>query len=74
MACRVGFTTDLTERERYWRTQHAGLRNWRRLATFTTKSEAQAYENVFAQQAGCVAHPGGDGPERATWHVYCFDY
>ena len=74
MACRVGITMDPERRMSEWRLSHPNLFNWRILQTHSTKSAAQAAENEFASQYGCIAHPGGDGPEYAIWYVYYFQY
>ncbi len=74
MSCRVGMTTDIDSRKRYWEGQHSGLYGWEILGTYNTKTEAQNAENNFASSCGCVSHPGGDGNEDDTWHVYKFSY
>lgn len=74
MSCRVGMTTDVEERKRHWKSQHGNLDNWQILGTYQTKTEAQNAENSFASSYGCVSHPGGDGNEHDTWHVYKFSY
>lgn len=67
-------TTDLAERERYWRRQYPYLTNWTRESTHNTKSSAQAEETRLALQRGCASGHGGDGREYDTWHVYSFSY
>ena len=74
MACRIGITTDQQERRQYWRSRHPSLRNWRILETLFSKTSAQQAETRLSQQHGCVASPGGAGPEYATWYVYYFEY
>ena len=74
MSCRVGMTTDINSRKRHWESQHSGLYGWQILGTYYTKTEAQRAEKNFANQYGCVSHPGGDGSEYATWYVYKFSY
>ena len=74
MACRVGMTTDPETRLASWRSEYPTLRNWRILHRVNSKTEAQRLENLEAQRLGCVAHPGGEGPEVAVWHVYYFEY
>ena len=73
MACRVGITTDLKSRKKYWKGEHPSLRNWQIAGPYKTKSAAQKAEDSFAQQYGCVSHPGGED-KKGTWHVYKFDY
>ena len=74
MPCRVGITTNPSERKRYWESQHSTLRNWRILARGLTKSAAQKLENEEASRLGCTASPGGAGSENASWSVYYFQY
>jgi len=73
MPCRVGITTNPTQRRTYWESQVVGLTNWRILATYRTKAEAQAHETRHASTYGCQAHAGGaDAP--GIWSVYKFEY
>lgn len=74
MPCQIGITMNLERRKRQWKNKRPRLRNWRRLSTHRTKSAAQAMERKLAKKYGCNYHPGGAGPERATWYVYRFDY
>lgn len=74
MGCRIGMTTDVEERKTYWQSQHPNLYNWQILGTYSSKTEAQRAETSFANQHGCVSHPGGDGSEYDTWYVYKFNY
>lgn len=74
MACRIGITTRPEDRREEWRSRCRGFRNWRILERHNTKTAAQAAENRLARQLGCEAHPGGDGPEYATWSVYYFNH
>ena len=74
MACRVGITTDPERRKQEWEREQPTLRRWRILSTHRTRSAAQTRENQEARNRGCQAHPGGPGPERATWRVYYFEY
>ena len=74
MACRIGITTNLSDRKRYWQSEHPNLRNWKNLKTFQSKSAAQNFETRMAGETGCTSAPGGDGPERGTWYVYRFEY
>jgi len=39
-----------------------------------SKSQAQTRETLLADAWGCESHPGGDGPEFSTWHVYYFQH
>ena len=73
MACRVGMTTDLDERKRYWQSVHPTLRDWSWEGPYT-KASAQSRENTLAAACGCDAHPGGAGAEYANWYVYGFNY
>ena len=74
MGCRIGITTNPGARRRHWESQYPTLRNWRIVSRHESKSEAQREENRLARLYGCEAHPGGDGPERAKWCVYMFEY
>ena len=74
MPCQIGITMDLERRKRQWKNKRPRLRNWEKLSTHRTKSAAQAMERKLAKKYGCKYHPGGAGPERATWSVYRFDY
>lgn len=76
MACRVGMTTDLSQRKQYWQRVHPDLHGWEILGCYNNKVEAQKAENSFAQRYGCVSGKGGDDPERSglTWYVYRFFY
>ncbi len=74
MSCRVGMTTDVVARKKYWQSQHSNFRNWKILGTYRSKAEAQESEKEFAKQYSCKAHHGGSGNEFATWHVYKFNY
>ena len=73
MPCRVGITTNPTERKAYWERQVIGLSNWRILGTYPSKQEAQAHETRYAASSGCQAHAGGPDAS-GTWSVYRFDY
>ncbi len=75
MTCRVGITMDLIERRAYWESQYPRtFRNWQVVDTCFSKSEAQSQETRIAKAWGCDAHPGGTGPEFATWYVYYFEH
>lgn len=74
MGCRVGITTDPAARRKYWEGQYPTLRDWRILRECSSKSEAQSWENYYAKDMRCDAHPGGSGPEYATWYVYYFKF
>lgn len=75
MACRIGITTDLVERQQYWMSQYPfTFRNWQVTGPYFTRTAAQEQENAEAFRLGCTAHPGGAGPEVAYWYVYYFEY
>ena len=74
MPCQVGITMSPTQRRAQWEQERPTLRNWQILETCYSKSAAQRRETALAQQYGCNAHPGGGGPENATWYVYYFQY
>lgn len=73
MPCRVGITTNPSQRRAYWETQVVGLKDWRILATYKNKADAQAHETRHAASYGCVAHAGGP-QTTGTWSVYKFEY
>ena len=74
MACRVGITTDPDRRKKEWQKEYPNLWDWQILGVHSTKSAAQEQETAEAKRRGCDSSPGGGGPERATWHVYYFQY
>ena len=74
MGCRVGMTTDPKTRKQAWMKKHPTLKNWKQLGKYSTKTAAQAAENKFAKDYGCVASGGGAGRENDNWIVYKFDY
>ena len=74
MSCRIGMTTNVDDRKRYWESQHSNLYSWKILGIYQTKTAAQNAENKFANSHGCISHPGGDGNEYDTWYVYKFNY
>ena len=74
MACRVGITTDPERRRQEWLADYPHMRNWRIVATYPTRSQAQRAENELSQRQGCMASPGGAGNEYAHWSVYYFEY
>ncbi len=75
MACRIGITTDLEERKKYWESKTEGFSDWKVLKWNLTKEEAQAKETELANKYGCVASPGGPDPATPkAWHVYYFKF
>ena len=73
MPCRVGITTRPEKRKSEWEREVIGLRNWEIIGSYPTKSQAQAHEDRYANQHGCIAaHGGADAP--GIWYVYRFDY
>ena len=74
MACRIGITTDLQERKRFWQRRHPYLRDWYIIGMHFSKTSARQQENRYVAQRGCVTFPSGDGPEIARWYVYHFEY
>lgn len=73
MPTRVGITTDLERRKSEWEQEVTGFKNWKKIAEFATKDEAQTYETDYAKRNGYEAEPGGrDAP--GPWYVYQFDY
>lgn len=74
MACQIGISTDPARRKKEWQAERPTLRNWQIVSTHRTKSAAQKAESKLAASSRCNSHPGGAGPEKATWHVYRFTY
>ncbi len=74
MACRIGITTNPSERRRAWEREHPRLYGWEILGRYSTKSAAQAAEYRLAAQHGCESSPGGAGQENDNWRVYKFHY
>ena len=74
MACRVGITTNVEDRRRFWEGAHPTLNTWETLGSYNTKTAAQAAETRTANDHGCVSQAGGGGPEYAIWTVYHFYY
>lgn len=73
MPCRVGITTNPQERRAFWESQVHGLRNWRILAKYSTKKEAQDHETRHALSYNCKASGGGRDAD-GIWHVYKFEF
>ena len=73
MPWRVGITTNLEARKAAWQSKVVGMKNWRKLKTFSSRKEAQEYETWYANKYKCQASPGG-ASARGPWHVYRFDY
>ena len=76
MACRVGITTNLTERKAYWRREQPSMYGFEVLDKYSSRQEAEAAEKQFADRFGCRHNPGGASPNEygATWYVYLFYY
>jgi hypothetical protein len=73
MPCRVGITTDVERRRSEWTAKVVEMKNWRVLATYSQKSDAQAHEARYAKKYDCVASPGGPSTS-GPWYVYRFEY
>lgn len=75
MGCRIGITTDLDERKKYWKTIHPTLRDWQVLeGPISTKDEAQRLETYLARRHGCESAPGGKDVPGKSWWVYGFKF
>ena len=73
MPSRVGITTNSAQRKAYWESQVIGLKNWKILASYTSKAKALAHEKRYAERYGSKLSLGGvDGT--GSWSVYRFDY
>ena len=73
MPCRVGITTEPDRRREEWEKQVIGFRNWRILEQFDNRDDAQDYEDEYANEHNCEAHPGGEEAS-GTWYVYYFKF
>ena len=80
MPCRVGITTNPSDRRTFWEGQVVGLRNWTQ-QYIGSKNDAQNAENSRqascngnGRRGHCHAHHGGGDPETIGWYVYEFDY
>ena len=73
MPCRVGITTDHVRRREKWKSQVTGFRNWRIVKQFNNRDDAQTFENQYASDHGCEAHPGGE-EALGIWYVYYFEF
>lgn len=76
MTCRIGITTNLAARKKYWERKHGRLDGWTIIGTGLTKSQAQQLEIQKARDLRCRYGVGGDDPDSpgATWSVYYFRY
>ena len=73
MHCRVGITTNPDRRRDEWQDQVIGFRNWKIVNQFDNREEAQAFEDQYAREFGCEAHPGGEEAP-GIWYVYYFEF
>ncbi len=74
MACRIGMTTNPDSRRKDWEREHKKITGWKILSTHRSKTAAQEAEKRLAKRHRCISYPGGSGAEKATWHVYKFNY
>ena len=73
MPIRVGITTNPAQRKAYWESQVVGLKNWKILASYTSKNKAIEHEKRYAERYKAKLSTGGvDGS--GSWSVYRFDY
>lgn len=73
MPCRVGITTDPPTRKSKWKSQVNGFRNWCIIQRFSSRKNAQEYEDWYAKRYGFLASHGGMSA-MGPWYVYRFDY
>ena len=75
MGCRVGITTNIEERKKYWKMVHPTLKAWSFKGPFS-REVAQAYEIKIKEKFQCDGGPGGTNPYDKTddWFVYYFEY
>ena len=78
ISCRIGMTMDPNRRkkelERKCKKQGQNIISWNIIKTYKSKSSAQEFETKEAKKQNCEAHPGGRGPEKATWYIYKLEY
>ncbi len=49
MACRIGISSNLKDRKKYWKKQYPRLKNWKVLDQKLSYSWAQRKENLYSQ-------------------------
>ena len=69
---RVGITSDIQERKRYWQSQYRGL-TLEIVAEGLTYEEAQEKENEYLAK-GYEGSPGGERVPGRVYSVYVFYY
>ena len=70
---RVGITTDVTPRERFWRGIYGPSVNFKIEAEGLSYEEALKMENKFIKK-GYTGNPGGDQVKGKDYFVYTFVY
>ena len=68
----VGITSNIQERESYWRSQYPKMKNFRVIARGLTHAQAQKMENKYLNM-GYRGHPGGPPVRGSVYSVYIFD-
>ena len=74
MPCIVGITMDPDTARRESRREYPSLYDWQVIAICPNKNLAEKRESEEGQARGCGPGKRQDGPEHATWYVYCFTY
>ena len=69
MACRVGMSTNPSERIQYWKNKE-GYSHGMILVSGLTYSEAHDRERTEALNRGCAQSPGGAFVSGRVWSVY----
>lgn len=72
MACRVGMTTNPSERQAYWKAKHPSMYGWTILARGLSYEEANRREQ--AERGSCAGEEGGRYVAGYVWSVYKFYY
>ena len=56
MSCRIGVTTNLKDRQAYWKSKYPTLKNWQTLEIHDTKSKAQEAEIRLSKKMDATHH------------------
>ena len=71
---RVGITTNLEERKKYWKRKYPNLQDWRAIDNGLSRLDAQKKEDEYAERHGCESHHGGPKISGKKYSVYRFNY
>jgi hypothetical protein len=73
MPRKVGITTNLDEKKRFWKGKVLGFRDWQVLKVYENMAAAQDFQNWYADKMDCETSPA-DPDKPGDWYVYRFDY